>query len=75
MFNIITKKSFIELLASSKNILLFSRLNLTDTGCTKAMNMLYNYSMNSNSDNITDARTCIYRGSNSLTFSDNSNIC
>lgn len=73
MFNNITKKSFIELLANSENILLFSRLNLTDIGCTKAMNMIYNYSLNS-SNNITDARHCIHRGSNSLTFSDGSNL-
>lgn len=72
MFESITKKSFIELLKKSENELIFSRLNLTETGCTKAMQLLFD---NSNIEvNPARARRCTAANSNSLTFTGGSKL-
>lgn len=72
MFESITKKLFIEILKKSENELIFSRLNLTEAGCTKAMQLLFD---NSNIEvNPAKARRCTAVNSNSLTFSNGSKL-
>ena len=69
MFESITKKSFIELLKKSENELIISRLNLSEKGSEKIMQLLYN-----NSFEVKQGRRCTAANTNSITFTGGSKL-
>lgn len=69
MFDNITKKEFINILQNLENEILYTNLSLLDAGCTKIMQALYNGNFS-----VKNARKCISKNSNSLTFTDGSKL-
>lgn len=72
MFETITKKEFIETLATKNSVLLGSFLNLNEEMTVKIMNTTYNYSRNIESIDPTCIRKCIRKQSNAIQFSNGS---
>ena len=69
MYEPITKKAFIDLLKSSENELIFSRLNLSEKGSEKVINALYNGAFE-----VKRGRRCTAANTNSITFSNGSKL-
>lgn len=69
MFKTITKKAFIDLLKSSENELIFSRLNLSEKGSEKVIQALYNGTFE-----VKQVRRCTAANTNSVTFSNGSKL-
>lgn len=69
MFETITKKTFIDLLKSSENELIFSRLNISEKGSEKIMQALYNGAFE-----VKQGRQCIASNTNSVTFNNGSKL-
>lgn len=72
MFEIITKKEFIETLATKNSVLLGSFLNLNDERAVKIMNTAYNYSRDIKNTDPAYIRNCIRKQYNALQFSNGS---
>lgn len=72
MFEVITKKEFIETLATKNSVLLGSFLNLNDERAVKIMNTAYNYSRNIENTHPAYIRNCTRKQSNALQFSNGS---
>lgn len=69
MFETITKKAFIDLLKSSENELIFSRLNLSEKGSEKVIQTLYNGTFE-----VKQGRRCTAANANSVTFNNGSKL-
>ena len=69
MYEPITKKAFIDLLKSSENELIFSRLNLSEKGSEKVMQVLRNGTFE-----VKKGRRCTAANTNSVTFSNGSKL-
>lgn len=73
MFQNLSKKEFIDLLKTHKSEVVYARMNLSDTGYTRAADMLYKISGDAKI-NPDAARVCIEARSNHLLFSDCSRL-
>ena len=69
MYEKITKKAFIEMLKKSENEIIYTNLCMSETGCTKIMDLIYK-----NHFEVKNGRKCTAANSNSLTFSDGSKL-
>ena len=72
MFETITKKEFIETLATKNSVLLGSFFNLNDERTVKIMNTAYNYSRGIKTIDPVYIRNCTRKQSNALQFSNGS---
>lgn len=69
MYEKITKKAFIEMLKKSENEIIYTNLCMSETGCTKIMDLIYK-----NHFEVKNGRKCTAANSNSLTFSNGSKL-